>query len=103
MGIGVVLLMLSLYQLIWLFYDTVTAYNVLLHQIPKPDYPFSDSLALQFRKNPQSFLVGGITLLAAIQFLSLGFMSLQSKRYFEELFHLGTSLKKDNIKDIAVK
>jgi len=25
--------------------------------------------------------------------LSLGFLSLQNKRYFEELFHLGTSIK----------
>lgn len=99
MGIGTILLLLSLYQLIWLFYDTVSAYNSILHQVPKIDYPFSHSLSLQFRKNPQSFLVGGITFLAAIQFLSLGFVSLQNKRYFEELFHMGTSLKKDNLKN----
>jgi len=49
----------------------------------------------QFRKNPQTFIVGGITLIAAIQFLGFGFISLQNKRYFEELFHLGTSFKKD--------
>lgn len=95
MGIGTILLLLSLYQLIWLFFDTISAYNIMIHEVPKIDYPFSASLALQFKKNPQSFLVGGITMLAAIQFLSLGFMSLQNKRYFEELFHLGTSLKKD--------
>jgi len=99
MGIGTLLLLLSLYQLIWLFYDTISAYNIIIDQVPKVDYPFSTSLALQFKKNPQSFLVGGITLLASIQFLSLGFMSLQSKRYFEELFHLGTSLKKQFVKE----
>ncbi|MEP7166123.1 MAG: glycosyltransferase family 2 protein [Ferruginibacter sp.] len=96
MGIGTILLLLSLYQLIWLFVDTVAAYNTLIHLVPSTEYPFSTSLALQFKKNPQSFLVGGITLLAAFQFLSLGFVSLQNKRYFEELFHLGTSLKKQN-------
>ena len=96
MGLGTILLALSLYQLVWLFFDTISAYNTIIHQVPKVAYPFSDSLALQFKKNPQSFLVGGITLLAAIQFLSLGFVSLQNKRYFEELFHLGTSLKKQN-------
>ncbi|CAN5804511.1 hypothetical protein BH11BAC4_BH11BAC4_04280 [soil metagenome] len=99
MGLGTILLLLSLYQLVWLFYDTVSAYNVIIHQIPRVAYPFSDSLSLQFKKNPQSFLVGGITLLAAIQFLSLGFVSLQNKRYFEELFHLGTSLKKQQQKE----
>ena len=59
---------------------------------------FTYSLTLQFQMNPQTFLVGGITFLAAIQFLSLGFIALQNKRYFEELFHLGTSLKKQNDK-----
>ena len=94
MGVGTLLLCLSLYQLVWLLADTLSALQTIRTQTPPVDYPFSYSLSLQFKKNPQSFLVGGITFIAAIQFLSLGFMSLQSKRYFEELFHLGTSLKK---------
>lgn len=96
MVIGAILLALSLYQLIWLLYDTLAAWNAINHQSVQIDYPFSYSLSLQFKKNPQSFLVGGITFLAAIQFLGLGFLSLQSKRYFEELFHMGTSIKKQN-------
>jgi glycosyltransferase involved in cell wall biosynthesis len=95
-GIGVVLLGLSLFQLIWLLYDTLAALQGIYQQVPSITSPFSYSLALQFSKNPQSFLVGGITFLAAIQFLGLGFVSLQNKRYFEELFHLGTSLKKQD-------
>ncbi|MGB4844895.1 MAG: glycosyltransferase family 2 protein [Ferruginibacter sp.] len=94
-GIGAILMMLSLYELLWLLYDT-------LADLANPDYTllagaapsFSHSMSLQFQKNPQSFLVGGLTFIIAIQFLSVGFLSLQSKRYFEELFHLGTSLKK---------
>lgn len=97
-AIGTVLLLLSLYQLVWLLVDTLSAWNALSNQSVQVDYPFSHSLALQFKKNPQSFLVGGITFLAAIQFLGLGFLSLQNKRYFEELFHLGTSLKKQNLR-----
>jgi len=65
-------------------------------QTPPIDDAFSFSLLLQFKKNPQSFIVGGITFIAAVQFLSLGFLSLQNKRYFEELFHLGTTLKKQD-------
>jgi glycosyltransferase involved in cell wall biosynthesis len=92
-AIGTILMGLSLYQILWLLADTISAFSVAqLHHI---DSPFSYSLALQFKKNPQSFLVGGITFLASIQFLSLGFLSLQSKRYFDELFHLGTSLNKN--------
>jgi glycosyltransferase involved in cell wall biosynthesis len=90
-AIGTVLILLSLYELIWLLFDTISFISEASGVIPT----FSESLALQFRKNPQSFVVGGVTFIAAIQFLSLGFLSLQSKRYFEELFHLGTSFKKN--------
>jgi glycosyltransferase involved in cell wall biosynthesis len=96
MAIGSVLMMLSLYELIWLLYDTFAGMHQIQLQSANIDYPFSASLLQQFRRNPQSFIVGGITFIASIQFLSLGFLSLQSKRYFEELFHLGTSLKKQN-------
>ena len=90
LAIGGVLMLLSMYEIIWLLGDTLKFISDSTKNIPT----FSTSLALQFRKNPQSFVVGGITFLASIQFLSLGFLSLQSKRYFEELFHLGTSFKK---------
>jgi glycosyltransferase involved in cell wall biosynthesis len=90
LAIGMILMMLSMYELIWLLIDTLSYISNSTAVIPS----FSESLALQFRKNPQSFIVGGITFVAAIQFLSVGFLSLQSKRYFEELFHLGTSFKK---------
>lgn len=94
--IGVFLFMLSMYQLIWLLFDTLTYWHSLIESGKTLDYPFSQSLATQFKNNPQSFLVGGITFLAAIQFLSLGFISLQSKRYFEELFHISTRILKKN-------
>jgi len=90
LGIGTFLMLLSMYELIWLLFETL---NSLSHSIPGAA-SFSSCLALQFRENPQSFIVGGITFIAAIQILSLGFLSLQSKRYFEELFHLGTSIIK---------
>ncbi len=92
LGIGTFLMLLSMYELIWLLHDTLADLSTSV----QPDKSFSLSLALQFSKNPQTFIVGGITFIAAIQILSLGFLSLQSKRYFEELFHLGTSLKKQN-------
>lgn len=94
MAIGSFLMILSMYQLLWLFFDTLTYWHDLVTSGSKLEYPFSHSLAIQFRNNPQSFLVGGITFLASIQFLSLGFISLQSKRYFEELFHISSSILK---------
>ncbi len=91
MAIGTFLMLLSLYELVWLLFDTLKYISHSTDVIPT----FSESLSFQFRKNPQTFVVGGITFIAAIQILSLGFLSLQSKRYFEELFHLGTSFKKN--------
>ena len=87
LGVGVFLMLLSLYELVWLLFDTLSYLG------SDSASTFSESLAIQFKRNPQSFLVGGITFVIAIQFLSVGFLSLQSKRYFEELFHLGTSFK----------
>jgi len=98
-GIGAVLMGLSMYELIWLLVDTIAGMHNIEMRNFQYENAFSTSLSLQFNRNPQTFLIGGITFLAAIQFLSLGFMSLQSKRYFEELFHLGTALgKKINTK-----
>ena len=91
--IGSIVMILSLYELVWLLFDTLADLNISLASGISNSNSFSVSLAEQFSKNPQSFLVGGITFIVAIQLLSLGFLSLQSKRYFEELFHLGTSLK----------
>ena len=94
-GIGAFLMLLSLYELLWLFYDVLADLARSSSILPNgEERSFSHSLAVEFKQNPQSFLVGGITFIIAIQFLSVGFLSLQSKRYFEELFHLGTAIKK---------
>lgn len=91
-AIGTFLLALSMFELIWLLYDTLHHLGSQPHHIEKS---FSLSLSFQFSKNPQTFIVGGITFIAAIQFLSLGFLSLQSKRYFEELFHINSAIKRE--------
>jgi hypothetical protein len=92
LGIGTILMLISLYEIVWLLLSTLSDMSKISSS--QIEDTFSYSVALQFRKNPQTFFIGGITFIVAIQFLSLGFLSLQSKRYFEELFHLGTSLKK---------
>lgn len=68
------------------------------------DDRFSMAIGLVYKSRPHAFFIGGITLLAAIQVLSLGFISLQNKRYFEEMFHINTSiLKSSKIKGSASK
>jgi glycosyltransferase involved in cell wall biosynthesis len=41
--------------------------------------------------SPATFITGGLSLLAAVQLLSCGLISLQNKCYFEQMFHLGTT------------
>jgi hypothetical protein len=36
-------------------------------------------------------------LIVGLQLMSLGIISLQNKRYFEELFHLGTTIYKHTL------
>jgi len=43
---------------------------------------------------PYTFIIGLLALMLAIQLVSLGIQALQSKNYFEELFHLGSALLK---------
>ncbi len=91
MGIGAILMILSLYELVWLLFDTLSNLTLYRTSLFAESWSFSKSLAAEFKSNPQAFMIGGITFVIAIQFLSLGFLSLQNKRYFEELFHLGTN------------
>lgn len=52
----------------------------------------SVAVSLAYQQYPHTFLVGGLAALLSIQLISLGILSLQSKAYFEEIFHLGSSV-----------
>ena len=83
---GILVLLLALYTLGWSLWHTIEAW-----QEPAV-VGFSDAVAVAFELSPHSFIVGGVALLVAIQLVSLGILSAQQKRYFEELFHLGTTV-----------
>jgi hypothetical protein len=51
-------------------------------------------VAAAYADRPHAFIIGGIAFIVAFQFLSLGFIAVQNKRYFEELFHLGTAISR---------
>jgi dolichol-phosphate mannosyltransferase len=88
---GGIMLLISFYLIGWIFYFTFHEVSL----IPIDPNAFDDrfSLAIKqiYQQRPHLFFIGGVTLLAALQILSLGFLSLQSKRYFEELFHIQSS------------
>jgi len=82
------LLVLSTYTLVWVLAHTV------VHYLNLPAPTLSAAVAAAFYQSPHAFVVGGVTLMLAIQLFSLGILALQNKRYFEELFHLGTTIYK---------
>ncbi len=85
---GLVVLVLALYSLGWAAFHVGSAL---------PDAGnISDAVAVAYADRPHAFIVGGLGLIVAFQFLSLGFIAVQNKRYFEELFHLGTSLSRQH-------
>jgi glycosyltransferase involved in cell wall biosynthesis len=87
---GFLLVLIALYPITWALLHTL---NYLQQQGPI-DYHLSDAVAAAFQLSPHSFIVGGVCLIVGLQLMSLGIISLQSKRYFEELFHLGTTIYK---------
>lgn len=98
---GVALLFISFYPISWAFIHTLNHYHRLSLSVSAErfDYLFSDAVAAAFIQSPHSFLVGGFSLMLSIQLVSLGILALQSKRYFEEMFHLGTTVYNHTRKD----
>jgi len=89
---GLILLLISFYIIGWILINTFTIYPEAMATSTYFDDQFSNAVAMVFKERPHAFMVGGITLLAALQLLSLGILSLQNKRYFEELFHFSTRI-----------
>jgi len=91
LAVGFITLLVSLYIIGWIFYHTITVMPELNIEVNYFDDRFSYALGEVFHERPHSFLVGGFTFMVSLLFLGIGFISLQSKRYFEELFHLVTN------------
>ncbi len=56
------------------------------------DYRLTQAFQNAYEQRPHSFIVGGFSLVIGVQLVSLGLLATQSKRYFEEMYHLGTGL-----------
>jgi uncharacterized membrane protein len=52
----------------------------------------STAVGLAYQQYPYTFIVGLISLVLALQLLSLGIVALQNREYFQELFVLGTRI-----------
>jgi hypothetical protein len=91
---GLILILLSLYPLIWTLIHSFNHFRSLAITDLSFDYRISEAIAGAFQHSPHAFIVGGFALMIGIQLFSLGALALQKKRYFEELFHLSTTIYK---------
>lgn len=57
----------------------------------------TSGVAEAFSLHPMAFILTAIGLVVGTQLMAMGVMSMQAKRYFEELFHLGTSVYKQGL------
>jgi hypothetical protein len=92
---GLFLLLLSLYVNSWVVIHFVDNFMD-LSQYDSFVARASAATIAAYNIAPHAFIVGGITLMLSIQLISLGILSLQSKTYFEEIFHLGSTVYKHN-------
>jgi glycosyltransferase involved in cell wall biosynthesis len=92
-----VFFLLSLYANTWFLIHCWTNYQRLAQTTRFPDP--TDAVAAAFAQAPHTFIIGSMLLMLAIQLFSLGVLSIQSKRYFEEIFYLGTAIYKSTRKE----
>lgn len=86
---GLALLTFAAYANMWMMIHFFEAYMSL------GDIEWGRSaaaVAMAYQQYPHTFIVGLLSLMLAIQLVSLGILALQSKNYFEEIFYLGTTL-----------
>jgi glycosyltransferase involved in cell wall biosynthesis len=90
---GLLLLAFSLYVNTWMvvhFFEALAA-------APPGSITERSAVAVAeaYAQYPHTFIVGLLSLMLAVQLVSLGILALQSKSYFEEIFHLGITLRRD--------
>lgn len=83
--------LLSLYSNIWVLIHCWTNFLRLIETGAPPNVTVA--VAQAFQQSPHAFIIGGMSLILATQFLSLGILAIQNQRYFEEIFYLTSSRK----------
>lgn len=90
---GFALLVFATYVIGWMFAHFLEHYSQLV-QYTSFFERSSAAVAAAYAGSPHTFVIGLLSLMLSVQLFSLGVLALQSKRYFEELFHLGSAIFK---------
>jgi hypothetical protein len=86
---GLLLGVLSAYSFFWCVWHVFQVWGA---PSPVGNSGITGAIEGAYQRAPHLFLFTGITAVLSIQLISLGVIAAQGKRYFEELFHLGTSV-----------
>ena len=90
---GILLLAFAIWVNVWMVLHFFEAYND--PSLVVESGRASAAVAMAYAAYPHTFIVGLLSLMLAIQLISLGILALQSKSYFEEVFHLGANVRND--------
>ncbi|HEU5468953.1 MAG TPA: glycosyltransferase family 2 protein [Steroidobacteraceae bacterium] len=91
---GLLLLAFAAYVDTWMVIHFVDAYGELSASADTA-YDMSAAVALAYERFPHTFIVGLLSLMLAMQLIGMAMLSLQNKKYFDELFHLGSTLLRE--------
>jgi len=92
---GLLVLLFSCYANAWMFAHFAERFVALDAQtgfFARASAAVSDA----YSASPHTFLIGITSLMLSIQLLGLGILALQSKSYFEEMFHLASTIYRTN-------
>ena len=92
--LGLLIFLPSFYMILWIVIDAIQLYPMTAEITKGFGHRFAAAISEVFRQRPYSFIIGGTAMIISIQLFGLGFISLQKKRYFDELFHLNSEILK---------
>ncbi|MBP6733091.1 MAG: glycosyltransferase family 2 protein [Chromatiaceae bacterium] len=92
---GLLMLLFAAYVNGWMLAHFVEQFQQLT-QYPTLFQRASAAIAAAYAASPHTFIVGISALMLGIQLVSLGILALQSKNYFEEVFHLASAIYRSN-------
>jgi len=86
---GLLVGLFSLYANFWMISHWLDAIQTLTDTAK--DFTYSDAFALTYKNFPHTIFLALMSTMLALQFVGLGMIALQNKRYFEDLFHLSST------------
>jgi glycosyltransferase involved in cell wall biosynthesis len=92
---GMAMLLFAVYVNGWTIAHFISQYQT-LSQYPAFFARASAAVSAAYAESPHTFIIGISSLMLGIQLVGLGILALQNKNYFEEIFHLASTIYRSN-------